>query len=309
MALLPLILSALKRRIRQIAPDVIHAHQVYAEGFWSALAGFHPFIVTPIGGDMDTFAPRYYIYGKIARYVLRRTDMVTGDSLTVRDNCLKIGMRSRFELIQNGVDLNQFRPGTGSVIRKKHGIGSTDHVIFYARGFDTIYNVDQMLCAIPYILNQFPTCKIIMARHSTDMDGRHRDLVHQLGVESQVIFAGFIPHHEIPAYYQSSDLYLSVPSIDNSPHSVYEAMACGLPTVVSKLPWTTYAMRHAENTYLIDEVTPRNIAEAVFVLLSRHSLRERIIAGGLQIVENVFSYHKNMEHMEGLMEELIHRDS
>ena len=66
---LPLILLKIRRIIKRIKPDILHAHQVYAEGFWAALTGFHPLIITPMGADVDTLTYQYNIYAKISKFV------------------------------------------------------------------------------------------------------------------------------------------------------------------------------------------------------------------------------------------------
>ncbi len=302
---LPFIIKRIKEIIRDINPDVLHAHQVYAEGFWGALSGFRPLIVTPIGADMDTFSYQYYIYGKISEYVLRQADLVTGDSYTVKDNCTHFGMKSNFKLIQNGVDTDKFKWGKNESVRKNYGIGASQPLVFYARGFDAIYNVDLIIQAIPIILKKIPECKFVLARYSADTDDEFKKLVHRMGLQGSVIFTGFIDHAEMPGHYQAADLYLSVPRIDNSPHSVYEAMACGVPTIIGRLPWTVYEMRHRENTYIIDDVNPESIARAVIGLYNDQPLKRTIAENAVDLVDRKFSYATNMEKMEKLMVNLI----
>ena len=48
---------------------------------------------------------------------------------------------------------------------------------------------------------------------------------------------GHVPYEQMAAYYQAADVCVSIPSSDSSPRSVWEAMACGCPVVVSDLPW------------------------------------------------------------------------
>ena len=126
-----------------------------------------------------------------------------------------------------------------------------------------------------------------------------------MGLQKSVFFTDFIHHKKMPLYYQASDFYISVPKIDNSPCSVYEAMACGVPTIISKLPWCDYAMRHKENTYMIEEVNPHKIAEAVVRLYNDDALKSKIIRNAVISIDDKFSYQKNMKRMEELMLGLI----
>jgi glycosyltransferase involved in cell wall biosynthesis len=53
----------------------------------------------------------------------------------------------------------------------------------------------------------------------------------------RVHLVGHVPYERMASYYQAADVCVSVPSSDSSPRSVWEAMACGCPVVVSDLPW------------------------------------------------------------------------
>jgi len=304
----PRLFSRLKRLLKDISPDIIHAHQVYPYGFWGALYNFHPFVVTPIGSDVVILANKYYIYGKITEFVLKKADLVTGDSLVLKENCKKFGLKEGYQLIQNGVDLNRFSfegDGRSSKIREKHGVDETAPLIFYARGFTPLYNVDKIIKAIPLVLKKIPDCKFIMAHHFGEMEKGLKKMVHNLKLNNSVIFTGLIQHEEMPFYFKASNLFISVPSSDNSPSSVYEAMACGIPTIISDLPWAKYAMKHRYNTFIINEVSPRTISDAVIQLLTDNALKKQIVKGGLDTVKQYFCYHENMKKMEDLMIGLV----
>ena len=59
-----------------------------------------------------------------------------------------------------------------------------------------------------------------------------------LGLDDYVIWLSYIEYKDMPLYYNASDLVISVPSSDSSPKSVYEAMFCGKPIIISDLGWS-----------------------------------------------------------------------
>jgi len=308
---LPAIMAELRRLIKRISPDIIHAHQLYPYGFWGALSGFNPFITTPIGSDVIISAQKYFIYGQITKYVLRKSDIVTGDSFVLRNACAKYGLVEKdYHLIHNGVDLGKFTNSVDrNVVRKKMGILEDTPVIFYGRGFRPIYNLDKVLQAIPMVLSEFPDAKFILSHHCGDLGSKLNKLVETIGLEKSVIFTGLIQHEEMPLYIKSADICISVPSSDSSPSFVYESMACGVPTIISTLPWTELAMVHLENTYMIPEVKPKVIAEAIIKLIKDKKLCSEIVNGGLETVQKHFSYQVNMGKAEELMNNLLKKYS
>ena len=298
-----------KKIIDDIKPNLVHAHQIHPHGFWAALAGFHPFISTPIGSDAIIFSRKYWVYKKISEYVLSKADLITADSLLVKDACIERGMdENKFHLVQNGLDQTRFNTDIDKkVLQKKYSISPTAPVIFFGRSFTPLYNVDKILQTIPLVLKQFPDSKFIFASHFGNLEAKLRKLATSLNVSNAVIFTGFIPHDEMPEYIASASINLSVPSSDNSPSSVYEAMACGVPSILSDLPWTKYAMRHLSNCFIIDSIAPKHIADAIITLLGNAELREKIISNGIKTVKEYFDYSTNMMKMERLMLDLYER--
>ncbi|MCK4815716.1 glycosyltransferase, partial [bacterium] len=124
---LPLIMKELKKLIRKLSPDVIHAHQITPSGLWGALSNFHPFIITPIGSDVLVHARENFFYKLITRYVLKKADLITSDSFALRDAIFQFGgSPEKTHIIQNGVDFSFFNPNVdGRRLREKLGLGDS----------------------------------------------------------------------------------------------------------------------------------------------------------------------------------------
>ncbi|MCF7917109.1 MAG: glycosyltransferase family 4 protein [Candidatus Omnitrophica bacterium] len=304
-AILPFILLKLKMILRKIKPDILHSHQIHPYCFWAALSGFRPFIATPMGSDILVNARKYRLYKRIAKYVFDKASIVTASSLVLKEVALEIGLDiDKFRLIQNGVDLELFKAkknGTEANIRNDYDISENAPIIFYGRGMVPLYNVDKIVASIPAVLEKYPDCKFMFAHHFGEVDSKLVNMIEKLKLQNSVIFLGFIKQESMPAFMRVSDIFVSVPSSDNSPSSVYEAMACGLPTVINRLPWTGYAMEHLKNTYIIERADPVLISDAIIKLLQDKELCNRIRDGAFQTVRKHFSYRENMKKMEKLM--------
>ena len=64
------------------------------------------------------------------------------------------------------------------------------------------------------------------------------------------------------SYYQAADVCVSIPSSDSSPRSVWEAMACGCPVVVSDLPWV-HELIEPERDALVVPIEAAALAGAI----------------------------------------------
>ena len=63
-------------------------------------------------------------------------------------------------------------------------------------------------------------------------------------------------------------------------------------------------MRHLQNTYIINDPEPNQIADAIIDILSKERLQEDIRQAGFETVKKHFCYHNNMKKTEQLMYEI-----
>ena len=104
-------------------------------------------------------------------------------------------------------------------------------VFLTSRLLEPLYNVPCVLRAFAIIQEHFHDATLTIAG-----DGWLRDeletLAHDLKLRNAK-FIGFVPFDDMPALYDSADIYLSATSIDNMPSSLTESMACGLNVVTT----------------------------------------------------------------------------
>jgi glycosyltransferase involved in cell wall biosynthesis len=306
---LPLIIKELKKIIRDISPDIIHAHQITPGGLWAALSHYHPFIITPMGSDVIIHARNKILYKFITKYVLKKADLITSDSITLQEAVFELGgSPEKTHIIQNGVDFKVFNSKVDkNKIRKKLGLGNCP-IILSTRGISPLYNVDSIVEAIPKVLQSFPDSKFLFTYVMQESIGEVKELVEKLDITNSVRFVGFVDHKEMPFYLATADILVSVPSSDSSPCSVYEAMACRTPVVISDLPWAKHFMRDGKNAMIVPVRKSEAIADAILGILHNDQLKAGLVEGGLSTVEMHVDYQKNMELMENLMKRLVHNE-
>jgi hypothetical protein len=106
----------LRRVIESLAPDVVHAHYVVEHGFYAALAGARPLVVTAWGSDVLVAPRRSPPARAIARYTLRRADLVTSSNEYMARRLVDLGAPAdRVELVVLGADASFLEAGEASV--------------------------------------------------------------------------------------------------------------------------------------------------------------------------------------------------
>ena len=139
--------------------------------------------------------------------------------------------RARIEVIYNGVDLQRFRPGLKDEfrqpMRERFGIAPNAPVfLFVGSGFErkglaTAIEAISRLSADTYLV------VVGKDRHQR----RYQSQAERLGIASRVHFVG--PQTDVRPYYGMADVFVFPSLYDPFPNAVLEAMACGLPVIVS----------------------------------------------------------------------------
>jgi len=151
---------------------------------------------------------------------LRWADEIVVPSGYLVDVFARYGLRAR--AIYNIVELDSF------LFRERHPLRP---VFLTSRLLEPLYNVPCVLRAFAIIQQRYPDATLTVAADGW-MRAELEDLTRDLKLRN-VVFIGFVPFDDMPALYDSADIYLSATSIDNMPSSITESMACGLNVVTT----------------------------------------------------------------------------
>ena len=131
-----------------------------------------------------------------------------------------------------GIDLDRFRPPAPAErarARAQLGLAPDDLVLVYAAEFSARKNQAMLIRA----MCSLPERTVLLLPGRGALLEACRAQAARLGVEGRVRFPGFV--REMETCYHASDLCVSASRIEGLPFNVMEAMACGLPAVVSDI--------------------------------------------------------------------------
>src|SRR5262249_26000514 len=225
---------------------------VYSSGLIAALTRFRPWLLMPWGSDVQVMP--YQSHGRriAARYILHQPDMITCDCQAVKDAIIRLSGYSadRIVIAPWGVDLHQFRPTNQfSSIRSQLG-SERSKILIVTRQLKSFYGIEYLISAMPLILAAEPQVRLVVCGDGP-LETTLRNIVAQLHLESVVHFAGFVANHLLPGYLNAADIYVSPSLEDGSSLSLMEAMACGLPSVVTNIPAVLEWVKHGHNGYVV----------------------------------------------------------
>jgi len=280
----------LRRIIREFEPDVVHAHFVWSWGFFALAAGARPLVVSAWGSDILAGDRRARLLNRI---VVRRAALILAECKDLQRRVQALGAAPRRTAIVNwGVELTRFTPSTEdrATTRARLGLGPAPMVLS-PRELDPLYNPAVILEAFGHVLSAVPDAQLVFKHQRSD----HPDLG-PLPDPDRVRFVGGGGYEQMADYYRAADVCVSIPSTDSSPRSVWEAMACGCPCVVSDLPWVEdliVAGRHA----LVVPIEARAVADAIVRVLLDTSHASEMSAAARALCEQYRDHDAEMDRL------------
>jgi glycosyltransferase involved in cell wall biosynthesis len=277
-SIVDLLKAALKVRgiLASERPDILHVHSVGTYGVVALLSGVKNIFVTPWGSDV--------IYGKKSKIkrlfigaILKRANFITCDALHMQNELIQLGvLPDRINIINFGIDTEKFSPKPFSKeIRELYELADAPCVISL-RNFEKVYDIETLLRAIPEVLKNNPSVRFMLVGKGT-LENKLKSLAEDLGIEKAVKFVGFVPNDQLPDTLNSMNIYVSTSLSDAGiAASTAEAMACGLPVVISDSGENSAWINDGENGFLVPVSQPNTLAEKISLLLENEALRRKM---------------------------------
>jgi glycosyltransferase involved in cell wall biosynthesis len=108
-------------------------------------------------------------------------------------------------------------------------------VILHLRSWESLYDPITVIRAFIRAARQNADLRLLMPGTGS-LKPEIRRMLKKAGLQTNVHFAGPISQSELPAYYRTADVYVSASLSDGSSVSLMEALACGLPSIVTNIP-------------------------------------------------------------------------
>jgi len=230
----------------------------------------------------------------LARFVIRCAD--TNRVLTEREKAIYIRRgvpadRIAILTTPTHVDLFAARVSESNLadLRAALGIAPDAPVILWV-GFPAAFkHVELLLEAYRHVRAARPDVRLVMAGDFTTRP----DFV-RLAQAEAVIFAGRVPHGDLPAYYQMATLYVHSSRYEGVPKVLIEALASGTPVVSTDHLGADVVVRDGE-TGILTAHTPEALSAAVLDLLNDPARAQAMGQAGQRDVLERFAYERQLD--------------
>ncbi|WP_373486924.1 glycosyltransferase [Blastomonas sp.] len=196
-------------------------------------------------------------------------------SAALKDDMVALGMADdKIRVHYTGCDQTSFRPHDDSALRTQLGIGGP--MLISVGALIARKRQHLVIEALPALLGS-----TLVLVGQGDKQAELQTLAERLGVADRVIFAGVVPHDELPGWLAAADVMVLPSSSEGLANAWVEALACGTPIVIADAGGARELLRDPQAGRIVMP-DPAAIAEAVRALLAatpdRHAVRATVSA-------------------------------
>lgn len=325
------VVHGLRRRLDQLIPtlepDILHAHSPSLTGVAALRAGRRwglP-VVYEVRALWEDGAVehgwstegdwRYRATRALETYVLRHADAVTTICEGLRRNIVERGIPAeRVTVIPNGVDPQRFatRGSRDAELARRLGLEAR-RVVGYIGSFYAYEGLALLLEAFSDILSKAPDARLLLVGGGFQEEAL-RQRASALGLAGAVVFTGYVPHQDVPAYSSLVDVFVyprrRVRVTDLvTPLKPLEAMADGRVVVASDVGGHREIVRDGETGLLFPADDADALAATVLSVLDDPDRAVALGAAARRFVETERTWARSVARYSTVYLELTRRRS
>lgn len=231
-----------------------------------------PYILRVSGPDIPGFEQRYKtlypFLTPLIRKIWRNADVVIAKCAAEADMIRNIDPTLDVTIIPNGVDTNQFKPGDPFLDKGPLKLLCVARLI-KRKG------QHHLIEAVKRVADQGIDVVLDLVG-SGDAEGEYRALVKSLRIEDRINFRGYIPRAKVPDFYALARVFVLPSFNEGMSVATLEAMASGLPVVVTHTPGTEELVDEGVNGFTFSFGDVEELSNIIMNLFNRNGLIERM---------------------------------
>jgi len=255
-----------------------------------------PFVLNLRGGNLPEFSRKFSLR---VEKTLESANRVISPSAYLQEQ-LK-GLRGDIAVIPNPLDIETYPYRRRAEVKPD---------LVWVRAFHDIYNPSLAPKVLNLLMEKWPGVQLTMVGPDKG-DGSLERMVAEaqsLGVIDRIKVIGGVPREEVPQFLEAGEVFINSTNIDNTPLSVIEAMACGLPIVTTNVGGIPWLVEDGVDGLLVPPDDPEVMAEAVERILKAPDLAGKLSQNARQIAEG-FDWSLVLPKWENLFTKILEYSS
>jgi len=297
------------------AYDLLHIHALFsfpvASAAWWAAHYRVPYVVRPLGTlnrwGIENRRPwlKQASLRLIDGRVLSQAAAVHYTSEEEQEEGALVAVVSHPVIIPNPVDFQVDRGGLPARwLRSRYPAIAGKKIIFFLSRLDPKKGIDLLLAAFARVRAQATDVALVLGGSGEeDFVERLRRQARDLGVESDVVWAGFLEGAAKQAALADADVFVLPSYSENFGVAVVEAMACGPPVVVSDQVGIHRRISAAQ-AGLVVPCREDCLADAILQVLRDGTLRSKLVRNAAALAKT-FSVEAVTDQVVGLYRDIL----
>jgi len=263
---------AIKKLVKKINPDLIHAHFIAKYGFHLIGLNVHPSVVSAWGDDILILPRQNRVIHGFTKKVLTTVDLIYAVSHNIGDHiCADFNIPTdKVHYLPFGIDTDLFAP----LPDNKNGKRTTIE-IFSNRGFFPVYDNETLIRGFAGAYQKNNNLRLTLKGEGPD-EQKIRNLVTSLGISDVVLFKKKTDYRDVPKDYRNTDIFVTTSRSDGTPVSLLEAMASGLPCIATSVGGIPEWVDDKKSGLLIPPGSSDAVADSLLTLAMDPALRVQL---------------------------------
>lgn len=241
--------------------------------------GFHFYKGAPL--------KNWLLYYPVEKWLARHTDCL----ITINEEDYRLALDKKFKALHIkkvngvGVDLTRFSPQTEEDkkrLRREYGYKEENFILICVGELNDNKNQDLIIKSLAILKDNIPEIKLLLAGKGAK-ETAYRKKAEELAVDDYIDFLGY--RNDIPNLLKIADLAVSASRREGLPVNIMEAMAVGLPLVVTDCRGNRDLVEDGVNGFVISLDDEKAMAEAILKVYQSHELRQRVRENSLKKVK------------------------
>jgi glycosyltransferase involved in cell wall biosynthesis len=288
------------RRLRELGADVVHGYQ-WRPALVGALAGRAAGVPLVLAGKRSLTGPT--VSERLAwRAIARLCDTVLVNADALRTQGEGLGMRTRWVVLRNGVDVDRFATGeTQRAARARLGLDPRRAVIGTIGRLEPRKGHDVLLAAMRLVAGATNgTCPQVLLVGDGPLREALERRTDELGLGHVVRFTGNLS--DVRPALAAMDMFVLSSHEEGMSNALLEAMAAGRPVIATAAGGTSEIVASERTGLLVPVADAGALAAAVQRLLADPGMAERLGGAARAFVTRELSARARVAELERLYE-------
>lgn len=188
----------------------------------------------------------------------------------------------KVDFIPNIIEIEKYKYKSREKLQSK---------LFWVRAFKEIYNPTLAIEVLNLLKNEYPQAKLCMVGPFVDNSYQNCiNLVEKYKLQQSVEFTGVLLKEDWHKKSEEFDIFLNTTNFDNTPVSVMEAMALGLPVVTTNVGGLPYLLENRTDALLVANNDANKLFKGIVELLEG---KHKLLAQNARQKIEAFSWENN----------------